>query len=178
MNSQEAVTAPEYEFHDAEMMLNKDRAARAGNGASEKFNELFELCQGREETNQMGSREVFLQQLLSSKFCRGTKKTHPKINWNVNPLNFQGIISILSPGSVSLVFVKSSSTIFRDKEQSLNDQCRKKNPFRAGKMSTQINFRGNDKDCPELSELQDQTLCTDPGLPFLCHKETKPPAKH
>lgn len=66
MNSQEAVTAPEYEFHDAEMMLNKDRAARAGNGASEKFNELFELCQGREETNQMGSRKVFLQQLLSS----------------------------------------------------------------------------------------------------------------
>lgn len=122
-----------------------------------------------------------LGKYFCSSFCplsRGTKKTHPKINWNVNPLHCQGIISILSLGSVSLVFVKSSSTIFRDKEQSLNDQCRKKNPFRAGKMSTKINFWGNDKDCPELSELQDQTLCTDPGLPFLCHTETKPPAKH
>lgn len=79
----------------------------------------------------MGSRKVFMQHFLSSRFYTGTK--------NVNPLNFQGIILIQNLGTGSLVFEKSSSTLFRDKEQSSNDKYRKKNPFRDGKMSIKIN---------------------------------------
>lgn len=93
------------------MVLNKGRAARAAKGASERFHELSELCQDRQERDQMGSRKV----VLSSGFCRGTKKNpkpskNPtqKINWSVNPLNFQGIIFILNLGTVNLEFVRSS----------------------------------------------------------------------
>lgn len=89
----------------------------------------------------------------------------------MNPLNFQGIIFILNLGSVNLVFVRSSSTLSRDKDQSSNDKYRQKNPFRDGNMSIKINFLGDHKDSP-------QTLCTGAGLPFLCHTQTKPPAKH
>lgn len=100
-------------------MLNRDGAARAAKGVSERFHEL---CQGTEERSQTGSRKVFLQQLLSSEHCKPTQE----INCHVNPFNFQGIIFVLDLGTVHLVFVESSSTLSGDKERSSNDKYRKK----------------------------------------------------
>lgn len=57
------------------MVLNKDRAARAANGVPQRFHESSELCQDREERDQMGSRKVFLQKLLSSEL---QKRNSPK----------------------------------------------------------------------------------------------------
>lgn len=72
------------------MVLNKARAV------SERFQELSELCQDREGRDH--GLEEFLQQLLSSERYQKKKTQTPqptqKINWSVNPLNFQGIIFI------------------------------------------------------------------------------------
>lgn len=82
-----------------------------------------------------------MQELLSSDFCthlfihvpkkkpKPTKK--PKSIATRMPLTFEEIIFTMNRGSVNLVVVKNSSNIFRDKEQPLNVNYKKKKyPFK------------------------------------------------